>query len=311
MRNRTYTTRAALALLAAVFALTSCIREDLQPCPPLSIHLGVADKNYDNIDFIEEQTGLDHRLPEDLPFRQYVPKLFYLLYDLDRQEAVTVRHLHDVQGDAPLATVYDIPQDLPFGRYALLVWGNILSEDGILADGRLNTYDLHRDHVEGYDLYMACDTLVYDEWNYDYTVNLHRVKGKLLIEGRNLPEHVCWSRKAVSNLSGNIDHTFAYDFEQPEYVVTETDWSHRPAATVVTDTYLAPTVPGEESTVYVRFFDSPDMQEPVATPRNVNITMRRNEITVLRYDYDPGTGEFTISILLNDGWSVLHEMGIE
>ena len=36
--------------LALVAALASCIREELQPCPPLSVKIGIEDKNYVNID---------------------------------------------------------------------------------------------------------------------------------------------------------------------------------------------------------------------------------------------------------------------
>lgn len=303
-------TRTVAALLAAV-ALASCIRDDLQPCPPLSIHIGIADKNYFNIDDVERVTGLDHRLPEDQPFRYYIQKLFYVLYDLDRHETVTVRHLHEVQGDAQTATAY-LPEELPYGRYIFLVWGNIDSEDGIMADGQLHTYDLHRDHVEGYDVYMTCDTLLFDEWNHDYTVHLERVKGKLLIEGVNLPEEVNWSRKAITRLSGNVDYRFDYRPEETEYVVTETDWSANPASSVVSDTYLAPTVTtDEDSRLYLRFFDDPAMQTPVLTPPEIDLRMNRNEITVLRYVYDSDDDTFSIYILIDDAWQVLHEMVVE
>ena len=303
------TTALALLMLAA---LASCIRDELQPCPPLSVQIAIEDKNYFNIDDVERVTGLDHRLPEDQPFRYYIQKLFYVLYDLDRRETVTVRHLHDVQGDALTATAY-LPEDLPFGRYVFLVWGNIDSEDGIMADGSLATYDLHRDHVEGYDVYMTCDTLLFDEWHYDYTVHLQRVKGKLLIEGANLPAHINWSRKAVTRLSGNVDFRFDYQPDTHEYVVTETDWSDTPAApSIVTDTYLAPTVTqDEDSRLYLRFFDDPSMTTPVLTPPEVDIRMNRNEITVLRYVYNDADDTFSIYVLINDAWQVLHDMVLE
>lgn len=303
---------AQTACLLAALLLASCIRDGLDPCPPLSVKIGIENFNYFNIDEVEAATGLDSRLPEDRPFRFYIQKLFYLLYDMDRKETVLVKNLHEVEGDARLATAY-LPDDLPFGHYVLLVWGNIDSEEGIQADGSYGTYSLHHDNVEGYDVYMTCDTLLYDEWNYDYTVKLERVKGKLLIEGLNLPAHVNWSRKAVTGLSGKIDYTYDYRAgEAPQYVVTETDWSDHPASRVVTSTYLAPTVAdGGRSTVYVRFFDDPAMTEPVAIPADVDITLKRNEITVLRYTYDEATGGFTISTLVNDAWQVIHDMGLE
>ena len=297
------TTALALLMLAA---LASCIRDELQPCPPLSVQIAIEDKNYFNIDDVERVTGLDHRLPEDQPFRYYIQKLFYVLYDLDTNDTVLVRHLHDVQGDAQTATAY-LPHDLPFGRYALLVWGNIDSEAGILADGQLHTYDLHRDHVEGYDIYMTCDTLVFDEWNYDYTVMLQRVKGKLLIEGVGIPSEINWSRKAVTGVSGNVD--YAMNYADEETVVTESSWSPDDEH-IVTDTYLAPTVT-EKSMLYVRFFDDEAMETPVSAPRDVDIMMNRNEITVLRYVYDAGSGTFDIYTLVNDSWQVIHDMVLE
>ena len=300
-----------LLVLMAGLLLASCIRDDLQPCPPLSVRIGIKDINYFNIDAVENVTGLDHRLDENLPFRSYIQKLFYVLYDIDRQQTVSVQHLHEVQGDARLATAY-LPEDLPFGRYVLLVWANIESEEGILADGKLGTYSLHHNNVEGYDVYMTCDTLLYDEWNYDYTVRLERIKGKLLIEGVNLPTDINWSRKAITNLCGKVDYHFSYEPNSTEYVVVESDWSDHPSSRVVTDTYLSPTaVNGEKSTVYVRFFDDPSMSVPVTVPANVDITMRRNEITVLRYVYDADSGGFVISTWDDDSWQVIHDMGLE
>lgn len=307
---KTHLSHILLSLLIPTMMFTSCIRDEMEECPPLSVKIGIEDKNYSNIDEVERATGLDTRLPEDEPFRYYIQKLFYVLYDLDRKEVVMTKHLHEVEGNAEFATAY-LPADLPFGTYILLIWGNIDSEEGIMADGKLSTYDLHRDHVEGYDVYMTCDTLKYDEWNNDYTVRLERVKGKLIIEAMNIPEHVNWSRKAVSNVSGNVDYRFDYQHEVSEYVVTEADWSSQPASRVVTNTVLSPTLPNAESTVYVRFFDDASRENPVMVPENVDIRLNRNMITVLRYVYDAGTGDFTVYTLLNDVWQIVHELGVE
>ena len=309
-RMKIYTLLAGALLLT----LASCIRDDLDACPPLSVKIGIADKNYANIDEVERVTGLDQRLPEDESFRYYIQKLFYVLYDLDRRETVKVQHLHEVEGDAMLATAY-LPENLDFGRYVLLVWGNIDSEDGIMADGSLATYDLHSDHVEGYDVYMVCDTLLYDDTHYDYTVNLKRVKGKLLIEAVNLPDHFAWSRKAVSNVYGNFDYRFQYADDEPEYVITETELAslrRGRSLSVVSDTYLAPTVAGGESTVYTRFFDEkPGEQSSPLHSLDNNITMKRNELSVLRYVYDDGSGTFEVYTLLNDSWQVVNDMELE
>ena len=97
MRTKTSCYRLIPLLLSAV-VVSSCIRDDIQPCPPLQVMIDIQDKNYGNIDFVEQQTGLDHRIDETLSFRSYIQKLFYVLYDLETGETVMVRHLHDVTG---------------------------------------------------------------------------------------------------------------------------------------------------------------------------------------------------------------------
>ncbi|WP_418794673.1 hypothetical protein [Phocaeicola coprophilus] len=286
--------------------LTSCIRDEIQLCPPLKVMIAIEDKNYANIDFVERETGLDHRIDENQPFRSYIQKLFYALYDLDTGEVVTVRHLHDVQGDAEMATAY-LPEDLPFGHYGLVVWGNIQREDGILSDGSFGTYNLHLGHVEGYDVYMGADELLYDEFNYDYVVKLKRVKGKLLIQTVNFPSEISWSKKEVSGVTGNVDYEFHYS--EPETVVTYTEWTRR-TSEFVSSTFLAPSVTSTGSTIDADLYDSPEMQVPVIQLATVCAKVNRNEITVLRYVYHPETGGVSIYILLDDGWDVVHNLGM-
>lgn len=285
--------------------LTSCIRDEIAPCPPLKVMIGIEDKNYANIDFVERETGLDHRIDENMSFRSYIQKLFYALYDLDTGEVVTVRHLHDVQGDAELATAY-LPENLPFGRYGLMVWGNIDSEEGILSDGRYDTYNLHTGNVEGYDVYMTADEMLYDELHYDYVVKLKRVKGKLLIQAVNFPTEIGWSRKVVSGVTGNVDYGLHYS--ESETVVTYTEWASR-SSEFVSSTFLAPSATSAGSTIDADLYDSPEMEVPAIQLKTVRAEISRNEITVLRYVYNPETGDVSIYILLDDGWDAVHNLG--
>lgn len=50
-------------------------------------------------------------------------------------------------------------------------------------------------------------------------------------------------------------------------------------------------------------YDNPAMTESVIELQPVTTTLRRNEITVLRYIYDPDTGTTETYILLDDGWN--------
>ena len=300
-RTHTY----LLLLLALLTA--SCIRDDLEPCPPLSIMLSIEDKNYENVAQVERATGLSLALPEDQPFRYYIQRLYYTLYNRDTQQLVTTRRLHDVQGDARMATVYDIPADLPYGNYALVVWGNIDSDQGIMGNG--GSYDLHQEGVEGYDVYHGLLTFTYDETHGEFVCPLQRVKGQLLILAEQLPGHVNWSRKAVSGVSGHVSYGLDYQPGDAETVVTERNWQAG-LTDVHSETDLAPTV-ASESTVRVNFFDDAAMETPVATPPDVDVSMYRNEITAIRYVYDAATGTFDVYVLVDDNWKVEHNMGAD
>lgn len=292
--------------VVALVLLSSCIRDRIEPCPPLQVKIAVRDKNYANIDMVEQKTGLDSRVDENRSFRNYVKKLFYVLYNLETEEVVSVRHLHDVTGEAEMATAY-LPEDLPFGKYGLVVWGNILSDEGILADENFGVYDLHRDHVEGYDVYMATGELLYDEWHYEYVVEMERLKGKLLIQALNFPGEIGWSKKIVGDVMGNVD--YGWHYSEKETVVTYTEWGMH-GDSFVSSTCLAPSVTASGSTIDAALYDQPEMEEPVMQLMTVRAVISRNEITVLRYVYDEYTGNVNIYILMDDGWDEIYSLEI-
>lgn len=265
--------------------------------------IDIQDKNYDNIDFVEEQTGLEHRVDGELSFRSYIQKLFYALYDLETGEVVMVRHLHEVTGDAAMATVY-LPENLPFGRYGLMVWGNINSEEGILADKRYDTYDLHVGGVEGYDVYMTADELLYDEYNYDYVVKLKRLKGKLIIQAEGFPESIEWSEKTVSDVMGHVDYDWNYSGARD--VITERVWGR--SVDYVSYTFLAPSSSANGSGVDAQLYDALNTGKSAIQLPDATVVIRRNEIAVLRYVYNPDTGTSAAYILMDDGWNEIIDL---
>lgn len=294
-------------ILLSVVLFTSCVRDEIPPCPPLKVMIGIKDKNYSNVDEVQRMTGLEYRVDENLPFRDYIQKLFYVMYNAETGEEVLVHHLHDVQGDAPLAMGYDIPGNLPFGKYVILVWGNILDEEPILRDKNYKTYDLHMDGSEGYDTYMTCDTLLYDATHHDYTVWLERVKGKLIIQVENLPVSASHSHKNIDGLYDMVDYQFRYSDQNG--MEKQTDWNEKPE--IVSKTVLAPSVREKGSTVRLEFFEGPDNVTPVLKPEAVNVTMRRNELTVQKYVYNPSNDSFSIYLLVDGAWSDYHDMEID
>lgn len=286
-------------ILLSLLALSGCVRDDIAPCPPLQVRIAVKDKNYFNVDKVE----LEERKNEELPFREYVPTLYYMLRDAATGEVVEEQGVFEVTGDEKTVPV-TFCDCLPHGKYILTVWGG-LDDLKPLGDDH-TTIAFHPDHAEGNDIYMTNDTLVYDAWNYDYTVEMERTKGKLIIQAVNLPDSVRWSDKTVSGLYETLDGGFHY--AGTTSVHTQAGWGA--GAAVVTKTVLTPSSEKDGSVLDVNFYDSEQRLTPTFMPKDVNITMKRNELTVLRYVYE-GDGKFTIYILMDDSWDVIYDMDIE
>ncbi|EJW95937.1 hypothetical protein EVA_15956, partial [gut metagenome] len=237
-----------------------------------------------------KNTGLDHRLDEDEPFSYYIDKVYYALYRIGETKPFCVQHLYAPEEEEKVHTV-EFPQDLPFGSYAMVVWANIDEETGLEDAGASDTYRLHGEHWEGYDVYMACDTLHYNERQANFLLPLERVKGKLLITAEGMPETIQLSYKEVDNLYQEVDHFWQYSGK--EKVRTLHRWGNG-MRNLFTDTYLAPTLEHQQSEVRVHFVQDEESDLPLLDPATVQTNMKRNSITVLRYVYDKEDHNFDI-----------------
>ena len=73
---------------------SSCIRDTVPPCPPLQVTLTVKDKNYFNIDDAVK-LGLMERKAENLPFRDYVSTLYYVVNDAEGNVVAEQKNTHE------------------------------------------------------------------------------------------------------------------------------------------------------------------------------------------------------------------------
>lgn len=298
------------AVVAAFAALlfASCIKDELPPCPPLQVDVVVKDKNYFNAAATD---GLEPVRPENLPFREYVGTIYYRLDDAETGEMVYEQTNTAVAGDGEAYTV-TFPESLPFGRYILTVWGNMHSPRP-LSDDALYTEVTQYQAAEN-DIYATVDTLVYSYSAARYTSELERTKGKLIVIAENMPASIDFSTKDIDAIYQYVGRGLRYGGETEFH--TDTLWNR--AGEFSTDMLLCPSTGFEESTLDVNFYNSAagEGQQPLE-PHDVQITMARNVVTVVRYVYEGGSGpgpggdDFTIYVLVNDNWEVIHRMELE
>ena len=278
--------------LALLIGTTGCIRDEIESCPPLKLRLVVKDKNYFNID-MGVRLGLEERKADDLPFRDYVSTLYYILTDAATGTVVREQTLQTVTtGDREIGIAF--PKDLPFGTYVFTAWGNLRSERP-LGENAIAS-DMHLYNNEGDDIYLTSDTLVYDETRFEYLAEMERVKGKLIVQAENLPDNIDFSTKDVHNLFAFVTANFGYSRET--MVHTDTLW--REPNEIVTRTVLCPSTDIDNSILSVNFYDydrNPELRAVGSTayswiaPDDIRIQMARNELTILRYVYVSGGSE--------------------
>lgn len=291
--------KSILLILLLVPALTSCIRDEIEDCPPLQVNIAVKDKNYFNVDKVD----MEERRSEDLAFREYVPTLFYMLRDAKTGEVVEEHGVFRVKGEAKTMKV-DFCPCLPHGTYVLTVWGGMKDMTSLSEDRTALT--LHPEHAEGDDIYLVNDTLVYDAYRYDYTVEMERTKGKLIVEAEGLKQGLEHSTMKADHIYERVDSGFSYSSDT--YASMQYDWTGQH---VLTKTVLAPSLKRNGSTLSLQFYDSAQRLNPVLSPKDVRITMHRNELTVLRYVWDKDKDDFVVYMLVNDNWEMVHGMEIE
>lgn len=287
-----------LLLLLASVALASCIRDDLEDCPPLRVEIGVKDKNYFNVD----QTVPEEHLADDLAFNKYVPTLFYMLRDAKTGEVVEEQGVFNVEGDGKTVAI-DFCPCLPHGKYILTVWGG-LDELSQLSDDRLSML-IHPDKAQGNDVYLLNATLVYDAYNYDYTLEMERIKGKLVVLAENLPDNFDMVHIDANNLYGKVSANFEYSDEASvcnKVAIAST-------SLIKTATYMAPSIMTDGTVLDVNFVkENNSSGNLLLTPDDVKISLERNKITMLKYVFNKEEDKFYIYIKVNDNWEVVHGM---
>lgn len=300
--------------VAVCLLWSSCIRDSIPPCPPLQVTLTVKDKNYFNIDDAVK-LGLMERKAENLPFRDYVSTLYYIVHDAEGKVVAEQKNtLVDNDNQTQLIT---LPESLPYGKYTLTVWGNMKSDEPLGEDA--TTAEMEAVGAAANDIYLASATFDYRYGNEKHTLAMERTKGNLLIKAEGIPDNIDFSTKDIQDIYNFVDNGFQYSTLTD--IHTELDWQEI-RSEIKSETLMCPSPSYEGSTLSVMFIDKSAAgtqgratYHPTLEPQDVNITMGRNEITILKYVYvdegGSGEGDFEIYLRINDNWELLHDMELD
>ena len=166
------------------------------------------------------------------------------------------------------------------------------------------------------DIYLASATFDYQYGAELYTLGLERTKGNLLIKAEGIPDNINFSMKTIDDIFSTVTSDFEYS--NLTQVSTELEWEVRNE--IQSETLLCPSPGYEGSTLSVTFVDHDAVSgiagratetASVLTPEDVNITMGRNEITILKYVYDAQQEDFKIYVRVNDNWEQWHGMELD
>lgn len=288
-----------LLVLSSLPLLSSCIRDEVEPCPPLQVEITVKDKNYFNIDNVP----FEIRKSESLAFHEYISTLYYTLRNATTGDVIEEQGVLSVTGNEPTHSI-TFCECLPFGKYVLTVWGG-LTDNSQLTDNSLTSI-LHANQTEASDVYLAHDTLVYDLQHTNYSVSLQRVTGKLVVQITNLPTNVHYEDNSIGQIYERVNHKLEYN--NPVTVRKQELWNA--ASEVVLYTILAPSTGEYQSLLHLNLYDKADHSIPALTPKDVKITLKRNELTTLKYVYDDERRDFNIYLLLGDTWETIYNLDI-
>lgn len=300
--------------VAVCLLWSSCIRDSIPPCPPLQVTLTVKDKNYFNIDDAVK-LGLMERKAENLPFRDYVSTLYYIVHDAEGKVVAEQKNtLVDNDDQTQLIT---LPESLPYGKYTLTVWGNMKSDEPLGEDA--TTAEMEAVGAAANDIYLASATFDYRYDNEEHSLAMERTKGNLLIKAEGIPDNIDFSTKDIQDIYNFVDNGFQYSTLTD--IHTDLDWQEI-RSEIKSETLMCPSPSYEGSTLSVMFIDKSAAGTqgratyyPTLEPQDVNITMGRNEITILKYVYvdegGSGEGDFEIYLRVNDNWELLHGMELD
>lgn len=256
--------------------LLSCLRDEYPPCLPLTVEIGVADRNFSNISDVEG-VGV---VSDKAPLKEIVKSMCMRLEDYSTGALIEQRTI-TTQGEEPAMQVA-FNDSLPYGQYIVTVWGNPAKEPQIVADGTAR-YEFNPSGGSADDLFVCRDTITYTAGGKVPEILLRRTKGMLLVGTVNMPSYISSVRMIANGLRETVDDNLSYSGSM--------DWSGTlpvasadiSAPTVYTPILLPPSVKAGATEIVSRYYSDGTLMQLVS---GVKVNIERNKVTQLRYEWD-------------------------
>lgn len=278
--------------MAALLGFTnSCISDDLSDCPSPQyiVQISVKDKNYKNIGEFPQLESKE----ESAPFQRFEGTIYYTLSESTTRARVKESSVMTVYGEDQTYPI--ILTDIPEGEYILTVWGNMTSEypAGIL----------HQDTKEHTDIYMTTRTLRLDRSYQTTELSLERTKGLFLLLCSNFPATVTSVGQSINHLYQSVDANFNY--------TGNTNVEKRVPLQPTISTWLAPTSEGPSKVNLIFYTNDTGATAPFPKLPEMDLTMKRNEISAIAIDYKKTDGVCEVWIFVQEQWVMIHRLDIQ
>lgn len=270
---------------------SSCISDDLSDCPTAQyvVQISVKDKNYKNIGSFPQLEPKE----ENMPFRSFEGTIYYTLSESATRARIRESAVMAINGEGQMYSITF--NNIPEGEYILTVWGNMTQEypAGIL----------HQDNKEHTDIYMASRKLRFDSSYQTTELSLERTKGLLLLLCSNFPAVVTSLKQNISHLYQSVDANFNY--------MGPTNVEKRVPLQAAVTTLLAPNVEGGSSLKLSFYTDATKLTTPFLELPDINLTIKRNEISAIAIDYKATDGVYEIWMFIQEQWTMIHRLDIK
>lgn len=289
----------ALLLLPAL-GLLSCLRDDIPHCRSLTVEFGIEDLNFQNQDVAE---GVRPNDPST-PFNKIVSRLNLHLQNYSTGATIDRRTIVP-EGDNPTFEVA-FNDSLPYGDYIVTVWANARESSLVTSPDGSSLYQFARYSGSGdndEDLFLCRDTVSYTPGGESPKVMLRRAKGLLLIETSKLPTSINSSRISATNLRAEVNENLQYSGAMG----WDSTLPLAPSGTITyTSALLPPSTATDATRLVTRYYDGEILRQ--ITPE-VNLTIERNKITRLKYEWDDNQS-VTVYLLVDGEWERITSLDI-